>query len=154
MKQHLNIGKNFSYCTPCLDGLFPGLVTIGDDCIVAPNARILTHDACRLALTGEYVIEPTTIGNSVYIGYGAVVMPGITIGDRSVVGANAVVTHDVPSGVVVAGVPAKQICTVEEMLAKKRPTFKPPFDTANLDAISLEDVELFREQVYAAHRPR
>ena len=50
-----------------------------------------------------------TIGNDVWIGANAVVMPGITIGDDVIVGAGAVVTHDVPSHTTVAGVPARPI---------------------------------------------
>src|SRR5690606_23262164 len=50
-----------------------------------------------------------TIGNDVWIGHGAVIMPGVTIGDGAVVGANAVVTHDVAPYQIVAGVPARPV---------------------------------------------
>ena len=53
--------------------------------------------------------KPVTIGNDVWIGHGAVVMPGLTIGDGAVVGANAVVTRDVAPYTVVAGVPARPL---------------------------------------------
>ena len=48
-----------------------------------------------------------TIGNRVWIGGGAIIIPGITIGDDSVIGAGSVVTRDVPAGVVVTGNPAR-----------------------------------------------
>ena len=54
-------------------------------------------------------IRKTKIGNGVFIGIGARIMPGVTLGDNCVIGANAVVTHDVPERAVVAGVPAKII---------------------------------------------
>lgn len=53
--------------------------------------------------------KQVTIGNDIWIGANAVVLPGVTIGDHAVVAAGAVVTKDVPSGCVVAGVPAKII---------------------------------------------
>ena len=53
--------------------------------------------------------RPVTIGSNVWIGRGVIVLPGLRIGDNAVVGANAVVTRDVPSGEVVAGVPARPI---------------------------------------------
>ena len=54
----------------------------------------------------EYA-KPVAIGADVWIGGGAIICPGISIGDRSVVGAGSVVTHDVPSDVVVGGNPAR-----------------------------------------------
>ncbi|MEX6506682.1 DapH/DapD/GlmU-related protein [Jiella sp. M17.18] len=53
--------------------------------------------------------KPVTIGNDVWIGHGAVILPGVTVGDGAVIGANAVVTKDVPRYTIVAGVPAKPI---------------------------------------------
>ena len=117
-------------CLPeSLDGIAPDLITIGRGCIVAPAAMILTHDASLLVHIGKYLVRPVTIGNDVFIGYGAIVMPGVTIGDGAVIGAGAVVTGDVPSGVVVAGVPATVIGQVEEMLAQQDPRHlvEPPY---------------------------
>lgn len=87
-----------------IDGVHPKGVHLGDYVRVSQNALILAHDLYR---SGEYV--DTYIGNHVNIGYGAVINPGITIGDHCIVGANAVVTKDVPSGCIVAGNPAKII---------------------------------------------
>jgi acetyltransferase-like isoleucine patch superfamily enzyme len=55
-----------------------------------------------------YTAKPIIIGDEVWIGRGAAVLGGVTIGDGATVGANAVVTHDVPAGATVVGVPAKQ----------------------------------------------
>jgi maltose O-acetyltransferase len=108
-----------SVCSPAsLDGIAPDLITIGSGTIIAPAAMILTHDASFLVHTGKYRVRPVLIGDDVFVGYRAIVMPGVTIGDGAVVGAGAVVTRDVPAGTVVAGVPARVIETVEEMLAR------------------------------------
>lgn len=66
-------------------------------------------------------IDPTfdlfgkvAIGNYVYIGSGSLIMPGVTIGNHVLVAAGSVVTKSIPSGVVVAGNPARYLCTIEE----------------------------------------
>lgn len=54
------------------------------------------------------------VGNNVFIGINAILLPGIKIGDNSIIGAGAIVTRDVPSNSVVAGVPARVVSTVAE----------------------------------------
>jgi len=89
-------------------------ITIGDHCLIAGGVEMATHDghplaaADRLANSAipEKSVRPIRIGNQVWIGGGAVILKGVTIGDRSIVGARAVVTKSVPADVVVAGNPA------------------------------------------------
>ncbi len=86
-------------------------VRIGHDVFVAPGVHIYTAThplVAELRRTQEFG-RPVTIGNDVWIGGKAIVCPGVTIGDRSVIGAGSVVTRDVPPDVVVAGNPAKVI---------------------------------------------
>lgn len=87
-----------------IDGVNPKGVHLGDFVQVSQNALILTHDAYH---DGAYV--NTYIGSHVNIGWGAVINPGLKIGNHVIVGANSVVTKDIPDGCVVAGVPAKII---------------------------------------------
>lgn len=104
---------------------------IGKFCSIAANCRInaLEHPLERITThkvsyrPNEYFRwlgvdagfkarrqeKPVSIGNDVWIGHGAVVLPGVTIGNGAVVGANAVVTRDVPAYTIVAGVPAKPL---------------------------------------------
>jgi len=85
------------------DQTFPRGVHIDEYTYVAFNARILTHDRTR----GLYL--HTRVGKNCFIGGESIILPGVTIGDGSVVGAGSVVTKDVPPACVVAGNPAKVI---------------------------------------------
>lgn len=90
-------------------------VTIGDNCLMAPNAQIYAAhhpiDAKHRRDDEHYykLSTPVTIGNNVWIGGQAVICPGVTIGDNSVIGAGSIVVKDVPANVVVAGNPARII---------------------------------------------
>jgi acetyltransferase-like isoleucine patch superfamily enzyme len=105
----LRIGQGTAYSRANLDGIVPQLAVIGRNCVIAPNAVILTHDASYLPTMGRYRIAPVEIGDRVFVGYGAVIMPGIRVGSDSVIAAGAVVTKDVPNNSVAAGVPARII---------------------------------------------
>jgi maltose O-acetyltransferase len=84
-------------------------IAFGDRCLVAPGVHVYTAthplDAATRAEGLEYG-EPVTVGDDVWIGGRAVLNPGVTVGDRSVVASGAVVTSDVPDDVVVRGNPA------------------------------------------------
>ncbi len=86
-----------------LDRTFPRGVHIGPDSYVAFEARILTHDRVR----GLYL--HTRIGRNCFLGGRSMILPGVTIGDGSIVGAGSVVTRDVPPRCIVAGNPARVI---------------------------------------------
>lgn len=89
-------------------------VRIGNHVFIAPGVHIYaaTHPLSAESRRTQEFGKPVTIGNDVWIGGKAVICPGVTIGDRSVIGAGSVVTKDVPADVVVAGNPAKVIRTL------------------------------------------
>lgn len=133
-----------------LDGVFPHLIHIGRNYVIAPTAMVLTHDASYYVKTGEYLVRPVHLGDNVFVGYGAIIMPGVTIGDHAVIGAGSVVTRDVPPDRVVAGVPARLLCSVEDYLSR-RPRdhmFVPPYVGKPPKEVDAQDVERFRAKVY------
>jgi acetyltransferase-like isoleucine patch superfamily enzyme len=83
-------------------------LTIGDNTIIAPNVAIQTgnHD---LNDRNIYTIGNISIGKNCWLGFGCVILPGVSLGNNVTVGANAVVTKSFPDNVVIAGVPAKII---------------------------------------------
>lgn len=117
----MTVGKNFGRLNGViLDPSHCWLITIGDNVTLAPRVHILCHDASTKGFLGYTKIGRVTIGNDVFVGAESVILPGVTIGNNVIIGANSTVTHDVPDGVVVAGSPARVICTLEEYLAKER----------------------------------
>lgn len=92
-------------------------ITIGKNCVLT-GCTILGHDASLKRYLGKSLSAPVVIGNECFIGFNATILKGVTIGDEAIVGAGAIVTKDVPPRSVVAGNPAKVICTVEELLEK------------------------------------
>jgi len=118
--QGLNIGPGTHWSIENLDGIAPQLISIGRNCMITPRVMILTHDASFFNHTGRYKFAPVKIGDRVFIGYGAIIMPGVTIGENSIVGAGAVVTRDVPSNTVATGVPARVLCSTKELMERER----------------------------------
>lgn len=105
------IGENF-FANFNLTILDEAEVRIGDNAFIGPNVSIYTAchplDAENRNKMLEWA-EPVTIGNNVWIGGSATILPGVSIGDNTVIGAGSVVTKDIPSNVVAAGNPARII---------------------------------------------
>lgn len=102
----------------------PQLVSIGSNCIFS-DCTLLCHDGTVGVLNTIYnekfdSIGKIEVGDNVFIGHGAIVMPNVTIASNVIVAAGAVVTKDVKSGDIVAGVPAKPIARVDDYAAKIR----------------------------------
>lgn len=108
---NIEIGENF-YANHNLMILDGNKVEFGDNVFIAPNCGFYTAghplDYKRRNKGLEYA-KPIKVGNNVWIGGNVVVLPGVTIGDNSVIGAGSVVTKDIPSNVVAVGNPAKVI---------------------------------------------
>jgi maltose O-acetyltransferase len=89
-------------------------VAIGADTRIGPAVQIYAADHPRDPATRRSGAEsgrPVTIGSNVWIGGGAIILPGVVIGDDAIVGAGSVVTRDVPAGATVAGNPARIVAS-------------------------------------------
>lgn len=107
---NVKVGKNVSFGGNVL--LYgTATISIGSHTMIGYNTIIhtSTHDYNSHPIWLKRIDRPVEIGNHVWIGAGAIILPGIRIGDYAVVGAGSVVTRHVPSGAIVAGNPAKII---------------------------------------------
>ncbi len=90
-------------------------ITIGDDVQIGPNVQLLTptHPIEPDPRRAKWeAAEPIAIGDNAWLGGGVIVLPGVTIGENTVVGAGSIVTKDLPPNVVAAGNPARVIRSV------------------------------------------
>ena len=122
IKKGMEVGKGVSLVSPTSTylGLEPYLVTLGNYVRISGGVCFCTHDGGTWAFRNQekYLgvgkFGRISIGDYTFIGMRAIIMPGVTIGKHCVIGACSLVTKDVPDGHVVAGNPAKIICTTEE----------------------------------------
>lgn len=107
----IEVGEHF-YANYNLVILDTGRVRIGDNCMIAPNVSIFTagHPIHPQARNSGYEYgQDITIGNSVWIGGGAILLPGVTVGNNVVIAAGSVVGRDLPDNVVAGGNPCRPI---------------------------------------------
>jgi maltose O-acetyltransferase len=93
------------------------IITIGDRTLIGPGCHIIcTNHAidAEERLKGLFNNRPITIGDRVWIGGNTTILPGVTIGDETVIGAGSVVTEDIPSGVVAVGNPCRVLRKITE----------------------------------------
>ena len=88
-------------------------VQIGDHVLMAPFASIIDNDRHETEPGAVLYKGPTIVGNNVWLGRNAAIMPGVTVGDGSVIGVNSVVTKDIPPNSFAAGAPARVIRKLE-----------------------------------------
>ena len=100
----------------------PWLISIGDRVTISSDVHFITHDNGIIkVLDGKTdVVGPITIGDRCFIGMNSTILLGVTLGENCIVGAGSVVTHSFPPNTVLAGNPARAICTTAEYAAKYR----------------------------------
>ena len=117
---YVDLGSNItigarSFVNFGLTALDVAAITIGDDVLIGPHVQLLTptHPIEPAPRRDKWeAAEPITIEDNVWIGGGAIVCPGVTIGENSVIGAGSVVTRDIPANVVAVGNPARVIRSI------------------------------------------
>jgi acetyltransferase-like isoleucine patch superfamily enzyme len=118
----VRMGENvvFYGISPSMFGSEPWMITLGSNVYITCGVSFITHDGGTLILRKEVPdlewTAPIAVGTDVYIGVRAMILPGVTIGDRCIIGAGSVVTKDIPDNSVAVGVPARVIKSTDEYL--------------------------------------
>jgi acetyltransferase-like isoleucine patch superfamily enzyme len=111
--KHIKIGKNVFINHAC-SFLDLGGITIEDDVQIGPRVNIITENHPIDPSKRKYLdLKSVHIKRNVWIGAGATILPGVTIGENSIVAAGAVVNKHVPDNTIVGGIPAKFIKAIE-----------------------------------------
>ena len=123
---NISIGKNFytNHNVTILDG---AKVTFGDNVFIAPNCVFSTAGHAidsEQRSRGLEIALPITVGDNVWIGTNVSVLPGVTIGNNTIIGAGSVVNKNIPEGVIAAGTPCKVIRKITEEDKKKYPVWE------------------------------
>lgn len=125
-----NIGRGCSFVDTPNFGSEPYLITIGDKTTVSFDVAFVTHDAATRVLRNlpgrdpqTVIYGPIKVGKNCFIGCRSTILPNVTIGDNTIVGAGSVVNRSLPSNSVCAGVPCKVICTLEAYENKHKDDF-------------------------------
>lgn len=144
-KYLIDIGENCKIPSPnhvFIDKTRPHMLHIGNNVEITRNVTILCHDYSRSVLcnlpqygnVGEAAF--TWIGDNVFIGVNSTILMGTHIGNNSIVGAGAVVSGTYPDNMVIAGNPARVVCSIDEYYQKRR---KKEIESARLYAISWKE---------------
>lgn len=137
LSKYINMGKNCEVYSNVNFGSEPYLISIGNNVKITNNVQFCTHDGGMHVLR-NLEIEPNAdyfgkikIGDNVFVGWNSIIMPNVTIGNNIVIGAGSIVTRDIEDNTVVAGIPAKKICSIEEYYKKHKESIDI---TKNMDA--------------------
>lgn len=118
--KHTQIGKNVFINFDCVF-LDMGGITIDDNVQIAPKVSLLTEGhPIEPEKRQSLIPKPIHIRKNVWIGAGATILQGVTVGENSVVAAGAVVSKDVPDNVIVGGIPAKILKAIEQEIKGNR----------------------------------
>jgi maltose O-acetyltransferase len=147
----LQVGNNVYVAPWCLiDPVAAYLITIGDGSRLAPRVHILAHDATSREALGYTRLAPVHIGCRVFLGADTLVLPGVTIGDDSVVGAGSLVSSDIPAGSLAVGRPARVVGKSSEFFERRKAQIDASPRFALSDAATRQGRARIRQQVEQA----
>ncbi|WP_249598477.1 acyltransferase [Peribacillus frigoritolerans] len=132
------------------------LIKIGNHVTIASGVHLVTHDGGAWVLRGidekykySNIIGKIEIGNNVFIGMNAIVLPGVKIGENSIIAAGSIVTKSVPANSIIGGNPARLICNLDDYINKNKESLidtkqytqleKKDFILKHLDGLVLKD---------------
>lgn len=119
VRRGMKIGNDFNRQQGCyLDPTHPFLIEIGNNVTCSIRVTVMAHDASTKKALGYTKIGRVTIGDNVFVGANATILPGVRIGNNCIIGAASVVTNDIPENSVAVGNPAKVIYSVEDYKIK------------------------------------
>ncbi|SEI92473.1 Acetyltransferase (isoleucine patch superfamily) [Bhargavaea ginsengi] len=145
IRNGLQLGSNCRILGKPNFGSEPYLIKIGDRCTITSGVKFVTHDG------GTWVFRDNPqykhikkygkidIGNNCFIGIDTIIMPGVKIGENTVVGAGSIVTKDIPGNSVAVGSPARVIMTLEEYIErseKNRTIFPENFNESKKEYLT------------------
>lgn len=139
IKNGLKMGKNVTVMGGVDFGSEPFLITLGDNVRISCDVVFITHDGGSWVFRREGEFKDVVhfgricVGNNVFIGARAIILPDVKIGSNCVIAAAAVVTKDVPDNSVVAGVPAKVISDIRTYATKMRSKMPEGWDSELLE---------------------
>lgn len=119
----VKMGKNVYVGTRKIDLAHGFLLEIGDN-VTLSDCRILLHDASTKMYLGYSRVGKVVIGNNVFVGADAVILPNVRIGDNVIIGAGTIVTKNIPENSVVVGNPGKIIGKCDDFIEKNRKLIK------------------------------
>lgn len=142
-KTGITIGERCRIYSP-LQSREPFMIRIGNDVTISSGVAFVSHDNSILKILEPMtdVVGPITVGDRCFIGQNSMLMLGVTLGENCIVGAGSVVTHSFPPHSVIAGNPARKICTTEQMAEKYRDF-----------AIDFSEIPLERREQYLKDHP-
>jgi acetyltransferase-like isoleucine patch superfamily enzyme len=106
-------------------GSEPWLITLGNNVHITGDCQFLTHDGSTLILRKDIpdleLTAPIEIGNDVFIGFRTIILPGVKIGNRCIIGAGSVVNKSIPDNSVAVGNPCRVVKSIDDYLEKIKP---------------------------------
>lgn len=148
-KMGVSMGKNCRIFGDVSFGSEPYLVSLGDNVKITYGCLFITHDGGVEVLRNLGMLENAEvfgriiIGNNVFVGNRCIFLPNVTVGDNVVIGTGSIVTKDIPSNSIAAGVPCRVIKTLEEYYEKCRTAADYTKDMTDAD----KDVYLIKKYI-------
>jgi len=146
-KNGLLLGENVEFIANVfLDPSHCYLISIGDNCTICPNVRLIAHDASTKKILNYTKLGKIEIKENCFIGDSAIILPGVKIGPGSIIGAGAVVTKNIPPNMIAVGNPAKIISSVEKyltnikMISKNKKIFNEEYFIGNLNSEKRQEI--------------